>query len=457
MKARCPLSFKIGSFAALLVVGACIAVWYWAVFRPAIQEREERIEQYRQIVVTLGLGGAVNATALTHSAMHPDLAFVLRVRNGIPLLEESAVHLERLSLVDSELAAKWEKEPRKALEILRRLDTNYDQKLVVKRLKLRVGENQEEIQFGFSTVHLEKVLRSRLISSALVLLGCLTIAVLGALTLARRIVRPVHELARAMDSIGKGEFPMVEVLSNDEVGLLARAYNEMVRGLKEGERLKDTLSRYVSDEVANRILSERSDLDLKGEIREVTVLFVDIRNFGNLAAKMPAREVMLLLNEYFEIVVEVIFKHHGTVNKFVGDAVMAVFGAPFSVDDAPMRAVLSAIEIEQRVVLVNQKRKAAGKPVVFLGIGINTGKAIAGNVGSERRMEYAVIGENVFLAQYLESLAGEGEILITHSTYQSVVRRVAAREREPFYIKSRDTPILVFEVTGLISTPLEKN
>ena len=156
-----------------------------------------------------------------------------------------------------------------------------------------------------------------------------------------------------------------------------------------------------------------------------------------------------MLNEYFEAVIEVVIKHHGSVNKFIGDAVMAIFGAPFPVDDSPMKAIHAAVEIEQAVAAVNEKRKAAGRATVAIGIGINTGSAVAGNVGSEKRMEYTVIGDEVNLAQRLESLAREGEILVSQSTFDKVRDRVQARAREPVQVKGKTIPVWIYEIIGL--------
>ncbi|MBI5549576.1 MAG: adenylate/guanylate cyclase domain-containing protein [Deltaproteobacteria bacterium] len=449
MSVRFPLRFKIGVFSVVLVAGACAAIGYFAVLRPALSERAEREEQYEQIRKMLGATGAVDARILTHQAMHPDLVYVARSRGGVPWADGSVAHVDRLAAVAPDLAQAWQAEPRATLEALFALDNGQRRGLVVKRVKLRSDSGDEVIDLGFSTLGLDRALRSRLAYAGGVFGAALLLAVLGALLLAGRIARPLQALAAGMDRAGKGALEPVTIVSRDEVGLLARAFNEMVRGLKERERLKNTLARYVSDDVAARILTERSDLDLKGEMREVTVLFLDIRGFTALSERLPPREVVAMLNEYFESIIEVVFKHHGTVNKVIGDAVMALFGAPFVVDDAPMRAVQAAVEIEQAVAAVNQRRQAEGKATVTIGAGINTGSAVAGNVGSERRMEYTVIGDEVNLAQRLEALAREGEILVSQATYDRVRERVQARAREPVQVKGKTIPVWVYEIVGL--------
>jgi class 3 adenylate cyclase len=440
---------KIGAFAVLLVIGVSAAVWCWAIWLPALRERDRREQEYTQISRMLGASGALSPDALKSPAMHPDLVYVIRARKGTPTLESSAVHGDRLASLDAALAASWSADSIAALKVLYPLRSGSLPGLMVKRVILKTDAGEQEMLLGFSKLSLERALRERLLSSAAVLAVSLALAMLGAFLLGGMITRPVRELAAAMERTGKGAYEAVSPSSRDEVGQLARAFNDMVRGLKERERLKTTLARYVSDDVATRLLTESSDLDIKGELRRVTVLFLDIRGFTSISERLPPREIVSMLNEYFEIIIEVIFKHHGTINKFIGDAIMAIFGAPFDIDDPAMRAVRTAVEIEQRIALLNHKRRAAGKLVVAMGIGINTGQAIAGNIGSERRMEYTVIGDEVNLAQRLESAAREGEILISHSTFLEVKGRIDFRARDPVALKGKALPIEVYEVVGM--------
>ncbi|HEY3452146.1 MAG TPA: adenylate/guanylate cyclase domain-containing protein [Myxococcales bacterium] len=451
MRARFPLRLKIGAFAVLLVAAACCAVWYFASFRPAQRERASREEQYLQLQTMLGATGAVNAAVITHPAMHPDLAYVVRVRDGAVLPEGSVAHPDRLAHIAPDLAQAWAADKAGTLAKLHQLDTGDRPGLVVKLVNLKAESGTEQIELGFSTWTIDQEHRSRLRSSAVVLAAALLAAIGGALLLGHRIAQPARELATAMGRTGQGTWETVNVTSSDEIGLLARAFNDMVQGLKERERLKSTLARYVSDDVAARILTERTDLELKGEMREVTILFLDIRGFTAMSERMSPRDVVAMLNDYFEAIIEVIFRNHGSVNKFIGDAVMAVFGAPFAIDDAPMRAVRAAVEIEQAVAAVNTRRKEAGLLGVTIGIGINTGQAVAGNIGSERRMEYTVIGDEVNLAQRLEGLAREGEVLVSQATYDQVRDRVQSRAREPVQVKGKTIPIWIYEIVGLNS------
>jgi class 3 adenylate cyclase len=451
LRARFPLGLKIGAFAVPLVVGACAAVWFFAVYQPALRERARRDAGYSQLALMLGASGALGPKALSNPGLHPDLAFVVRARGQAVDLAGSVAHIDRLGPLDPILAKRVKESRVAGFARLLALSSGELEGLVVKRVTLKPtdGSDPETIVLGFSTLALDRELRERLRRSLLVLAASLMIAIGGAFLIGAMTARPVRRLAAAMERIGKGRYEPVAIRSEDEVGLLARAFNEMVKGLKERERLKGTLARYVSDEVASSLLTKQSDLDLIGELREVTVLFLDIRGFTSLSERMPPRELVAMLNEYFKIVIEIVYAHHGTVNKFIGDAVMAIYGAPRQIDDPVMRAVRTAVDIESKVALFNQLRRAEGQETVTFGAGINTGLAIAGNIGSERRMEYTVIGDEVNLAQRLESLAREGEIVVSAAIFDKVKDRVEARAREPVMVKGKSVAIPVYEVIGL--------
>jgi adenylate cyclase len=183
----------------------------------------------------------------------------------------------------------------------------------------------------------------------------------------------------------------------------------------------------------------------------VTVLFLDIRGFTSLSERLQPREVVDLLNAYFERVVKVVIKHEGVINKFIGDAIMAVFGVPKAVPDPERRAVLAGLEIQQAVLEFNEERRFRGQEVAHFGIGINTGQAIAGNVGSSERMEYTVIGDAVNLAQRLQGQAQAGEVIISTTTLQRVPG-LRVEERGAVTVKGKVAPVQVFRVVDASAT-----
>ncbi|TNY35392.1 adenylate/guanylate cyclase domain-containing protein [Thermomonospora catenispora] len=213
---------------------------------------------------------------------------------------------------------------------------------------------------------------------------------------ARAIADPVESVRLAMARVERGDLDAeVPVYDGSEVGLLQAGFNHMVAGLRERERLRDLFGRQVGKDVA-RLALERG-IELGGEIREVAVIFVDIIGSTRLAADRPPTEVVGLLNRFFAVVVEVVGRHGGFVNKFEGDAALAIFGAPLDLPDAPARTLRAARELAARL--------RAEVPELQAAVGVSAGEAVAGHIGAEERFEYTVIGDPVNEAARLTELA----------------------------------------------------
>ena len=201
-------------------------------------------------------------------------------------------------------------------------------------------------------------------------------------------------------------------------------------------------------DVAERILSEDDDLALRGEVRHVAVLFLDVRGFTTISEKLTPAEVVALLNEYFDVVVDRVGAHGGTVNKFIGDAAMCIWGAPKPAEQAERSAVLCALEIQARAAQLSTERKRRGLTTVGFGIGINAGEAVAGNLGAAKRLEYTVIGDAVNLAQRIESqtkVAG-APVLISETTYAVVKDQIVAEALPPVKVKGKAEPVALYAV-----------
>lgn len=236
------------------------------------------------------------------------------------------------------------------------------------------------------------------LSATAVVLGAIALLVgLGAMTLtARSIADPIVGVRHALERVRQGDQDVeVAVYDGSEVGLLQAGFNQMVEGLNERERLRDLFGRQVGEDVAREALDE--GLPLGGQVREVAVLFVDMVGSTELAAERPPEEVVDLLNEMFAVVVDVAREHGGTVNKFIGDAALVVFGAPLDHDDGPGAALAAGRELRARL------RDEVDQ--IDVGIGISAGEAVAGNIGAQERYEYTVIGDPVNEAARLTELA----------------------------------------------------
>lgn len=211
--------------------------------------------------------------------------------------------------------------------------------------------------------------------------------------------------------------------------------------------LRLLFGRYVSEDVAAEIVADPGrHLKLGGEKREVTILFGDLRGFTPLAESLDPEDAVDILNVHLTHVVDAVFEFGGTLDKFRGDGIMAVFGAPVAHDDDPPRAIRCALSMQERLKGIMFRKFPDLR--LHMGIGINTGVVIAGNIGSERRMDYTVIGDEVNVAQRFESNAGPGQILITGSTHEYVKAAVQVRELGPLRVKGRNEGVMAFDVLG---------
>jgi len=232
--------------------------------------------------------------------------------------------------------------------------------------------------------------------------------------------------------------------------------------LTEAAALRDlqrTMERYVAPPVMREILRRPDQLSLQGERREVTVLFADIVDFTDLAAQYPPEIIVELLNEFFTAMTQIVFRYGGVVDKFIGDSLMAVFNVPIQAArvDHAAQAIKSALAMQELLPRLCQRWEREGRPTFSLAIGINTGQVVVGNLGSEDRMEYSVIGDAVNIAARLQELcrAYEAKILVGEETYRYVQDAIRARFRGEAQVRKRPEPVRVYEVLGLRTDALE--
>jgi adenylate cyclase len=207
--------------------------------------------------------------------------------------------------------------------------------------------------------------------------------------------------------------------------------------------------RLLSPNLVDQIVSGALTLDQAGASREVTMLFADIRGFTSMSERHTPEEMVETLNNYFEFMVDVLFKHGGTLDKYVGDEIIGLFGAPVELPDAPVRAVRCALDMLKALQEFNRTRASEGKEQLRIGIGINSGRVIAGAIGSRLSLQYTVIGDAVNMASRLCSVAKADEIIISPSTMQYCHPYVIAQQREPVQVKGKSEPIQIWNITGL--------
>ena len=227
--------------------------------------------------------------------------------------------------------------------------------------------------------------------------------------------------------------------------------NERKKALEKMEKdaaTRERFQRLLSPDLAEMVVNNRLKVEKGGQSRYATVMFADICGFTSISEKYRAGEMLQMLNDYYEIIVDIIFKHGGTLDKFMGDGIMAFWGAPITRPDDPERAVRAALEIQESVDRFNRERFRTGKEQLKFGIGINTGYLVAGYIGSSRTMSYSVIGDTVNTAFRLCTAAEEGQVIISAETRYHVEEDMVTGHLEPLLAKGKFAPVEIFCVKG---------
>jgi class 3 adenylate cyclase len=310
-----------------------------------------------------------------------------------------------------------------------------------------VGEAQVEFDL---TVLVDPVVRSNTEQLATAAIAVVVIGVFAGGLFVALLVGPLRRLRVGVEQLAAGKLSVrVSPTSRDEVGELTRAFNEMGDSLQQKERIQSAFGRYVDDYVLSQLLEGPDEEPRSGIEREVTVVFADIRRFTNLAEGLDAPRIVSLLNEVFQLTTDRILKQGGTVDKFIGDSVMAYFGAPVATADHSLRAVSAAIEIRSAIEERNRQIRSAAdsdRLDVELGVGIHTGVVVVGTIGSDRRMDFTAIGDAVNVAHRLEKLARPGEILVSEAVQRRVRDAVPMRFEGERQLSGREEPVHVYSI-----------
>ena len=290
-----------------------------------------------------------------------------------------------------------------------------------------------------------------LVVELILLTTCVIVSVALAILVTRGITDPVRALQAAMGRVERQDLDAeVAVTTNDEIGYLAERFNQMTAGLRDREHIRHIFGQYVTAQVAEAVL--RGDVKLGGERAEVSVLMTDLRDFTTLCESMEPEELVTLLNRYFDVMIDAIQEFGGTLDKFVGDAIITVFNAPLPQRDHPLRAVLTALRMRERLAAFNAAQRLRGEPELCMGMGIHTGPAVVGNVGSEgKKVEYTAMGDTVNVAARLEGLTKEmgGDICLSAETFRRVRDLVLAEDPVFSTVKGRKAPVTVYSLIDL--------
>ena len=261
------------------------------------------------------------------------------------------------------------------------------------------------------------------------------------------IKNPIEEMLRIVEKVRNGDFTQrIRVLSNDEIGMLGDAGNNMIAGLAEREQIRDTFGKYVTPQIRDEILSGR--IPLHGERQTATLLFSDLRNFTSYVEANDPEEVIKSMREYFTAMQAAIRNYEGLVLQYVGDEIEAVFGVPLKTADHADRAVQAAMDMRRNLEELNSRRVLLGKTPFRHGIGIHTGPVLAGNTGSEDRLSYALIGDTVNLASRIEGLTKtlQWDILVSDEAVSRLSGSFPLKKEGPQTVKGFSKPIIVHKI-----------
>jgi class 3 adenylate cyclase len=280
--------------------------------------------------------------------------------------------------------------------------------------------------------------------------GVLLLMIAAALV-ARSISRPLRLMAGETLKLAEGNFDidLSRIQTSDEVGQLARAFSKMADGLKERDRIKDTFGRYLTQEVVKRLLDYKDGLKLGGETRELSIMMSDLRGFTALTSTMSPEQVIKFLNRYLGKMVDIILEHRGIVDEIIGDGILAFFGAPEPLENHPELAVACALKMQLAMEGINALNEADGLPHLEMGIAVNTGEVVVGNIGSEKRAKYGAVGAQVNFTGRAESFTVGGQLLISEGTYQRLIGKLDVGQVLEVEMKGVSGKVRLYDVRGI--------
>jgi adenylate cyclase len=304
-----------------------------------------------------------------------------------------------------------------------------------------------EAHVGVSIDFIEKDVRHERSGIIAITVAVIVFGIAIAVFFGFRFSRPIARLVCATREIGKGNYQhRIELARRDELGNLAAAFNQMNQELWMKSLMQESFGKYVGAHILNIIMENPEKSWLKGRRQEATILFCDIRGFTSYSESKEPEAIVDQLNEYFEIASSAILRHAGYVDKFMGDAVLGVFGVPVQRQGHVMGAVRAAFDMQQAF---RQRLTNGNSMLGCVGIGIDSGVVVSGNIGSAVKMEYTVIGDSVNLASRLCEIAGAGEIIVSKTIYEKVCRLVETEVLPPQLMKGRSEPVETYKIVKL--------
>ncbi|MCW8899506.1 MAG: HAMP domain-containing protein [Gammaproteobacteria bacterium] len=311
----------------------------------------------------------------------------------------------------------------------------------------------------FSTAEIEQTVLEMIQAIIAATIIMIILGVFVSLHMGRRISKPLHSLMDASREISNGNYQyQIKERRNDELGNLTEALNRMADGLLEKTQVENAFSRYVSKNIAKEIMGNLEHIQLGGHHVEGSVIFADIVGFTELSEKHPAEKITSILNDYFSYISLASKMYQGTIDKYMGDCAMIVFGVPEQDKLHKLHAVYCAVMIQKLVERINNIRRNSNQLAVTFRIGINSGMMLAGNLGSTERMQYTVVGESVNLASRLQSIAKENQIIVSREFYDDpdIQWRLTAKEHKSIHLRGIQEEVSTYIVTDVIALYQDK-
>jgi len=311
----------------------------------------------------------------------------------------------------------------------------------------------------FSQENLDRSKRKAIISIAIATLVIILLGIRMALSLSKRISRPVRHFMKAIEAFDRGDYDFrFGDRRRDEIGQLMKAFDRMAEGMVQKKQVEKALDHYLSPRIAKQVINNLDGVKLGGKRVVGSVLFADIVGFTGISESMNPEDLAAILNHYFSLISRACKLNHGTVDKYMGDCVMLLFGAPEKDQDHAFHATLCGLLIRRLIDHENKHRTERGLFPIHFRIGINAGSMLAGNMGSKEKMQYTVVGDTVNLASRLCSMADEGEIVISSDFYEqeNILNRIKAREYIPMQLRGVEGIVETFLLEGVVDEYIKK-
>lgn len=453
---RLSLSLKFSLLSVVLVVLVAGVTSYLMVFRFGSSGEQELVSRDRELAKVLaGLrrgDGKLDFDTLQSFVGSSDrvdtgLVYGLELDRTGALLR-GALNARLFSEMDPSYAVQMRQGRKQVLEQLAAGKIDRTDRIKEYSLRLPAGE----VRLGFNLQRIrDQIIDQQRVALSILLVG-LALGVAGAIILARRLTRPVKRLAGAMEAVARGDVDQtVQVTSGDELASLAASFNQMTRALREKKRVREVFALYMSGQVIDRILKEGNPLEMIPEERAVTVVSLSLRGYEDHARRLSPRESIGLLNDYLAPIIEAVTAFDGNIDQLEGSRLVAVWGAPADVLEPELKAIGAALAARTAVIDEARRQAAAGSPELQLAVGVCSGRAVAGNIGSSRRVAYRVLGGAAALAREIERMAQPGEILASEAAYGKVRKQVEAKAGAPLILEGMEEAVPLYRISTVNS------